>query len=217
MSRWSLRGTRSSRNRPSHRPRVRRMGVGMVMRDGLEIAALGVGAVGVAAAAVLGRRLREQRDRFGRLLDRERAERVRQEFASRASQLLEAPPDARSMLDQVAGLAVPDMADLCIVDLLEDDGTLKGVAVRATDPADADALRIQRAMAPLDPQGDHPVAVAARTGRALLLAEMEAQDLSRFATGPTHLDLMQRLHYRSAIVVPLSARGRRVGVFSLLR
>jgi PAS domain S-box-containing protein len=193
------------------------MGVGMVMRDGLEIAALGAGAVGVAAAVVLGRRLREERARFGRLLDRERAERVRQEFASRASQLLEAPPDARSMLDQVAGLAVPDMADLCIVDLLEDDGTLKGVAVRATDPADADALRIQRAVAPLDPAGEHPVAIVARTGEPLLLPEMEQQDLSRFASSPKHLELMERLHYRSAIVVPLSARGRTLGVCSLLR
>jgi PAS domain S-box-containing protein len=193
------------------------MGVGMVMRDGLEIAALGVGAVGVAAAAVLGRRVREERNRFGRLLDRERDERVRQEVASRASQLLEAPPDARSMLDQVAGLAVPDMADLCIVDLLADDGTLKGVAVRSTDPADADALRIQRAIGPLDPAGEHPVAIVARTGEPLLLPEMEQQDLSRFASSPKHLELMERLHYRSAIVVPLSARGRTLGVCSLLR
>jgi PAS domain S-box-containing protein len=193
------------------------MGAGMVMRDGLDIAALGLGAVGVATATVLARRLRDERRRFGRLLDRERAERVRQEFASRASQLLEAPPDAMSMLDQVAGLAVPDMADLCVVDLLEDDGTLKGVVVRATDPADADALRIQRAMAPLDPAGEHPVAIAARTGRPLLLSEMGEQDLGRFASSPKHLELMERLNYRSAIVVPLSARGRTIGVFSLLR
>ena len=185
----------------------------MVMRDGLAIALVGA----LLVAAVLARRLRDERRRFGELLDRERAERVRQEFASRASQLLEAPPDARTMLDQVAGLAVPDMADLCVVDLLEDDGTLKGVAVRATDPADADALRIQRAMAPLDPAGEHPVAIAARTGRALLLSEMGPQDLSRFASSPKHLELMERLHYRSAIVVPLSARGRTLGVFSLLR
>ena len=187
------------------------------MRDGLEIAVFVAAAAAVLAAVLLARRLRDERRRFEELLDRERSERVRQEFASRASELLEAPPDALSMLDQVAGLAVPDMADLCTVDLLEADGTLKGVVARATDPADADAVRIQRAMAPLASDGEHPVAVAARSGRALLLPEMPPEELERFASSPAHFELMQQLHYQSAIVVPLSARGRTLGVLSLLR
>ena len=37
-------------------------------------------------------------------------------------------------------------------------------------------------MAPLARDGDHPVAVAARSGRALLLPEMPAEDLQRFAS-----------------------------------
>jgi len=184
------------------------------MRNGLEIAAL---VAALAVAAVLARRLRDERRRFADLLDRERAERVRQEFASRAGELLDAPPDSLSMLDQVAGLAVPDMADLCIVDLLEPDGTLKGVVARAADPRDAEALRAERDHAPLDPAGEHPVAVAARTGRAVLLSEMPPVDLRRYATSPEHLELMTRLRYRSAIVVPLSARGRTLGVLSTLR
>jgi PAS domain S-box-containing protein len=163
------------------------------------------------------RRLDNERERTAQLLARERAERVRQEFASRASELLDAPPDSMSMLDQVAGLAVPDMADLCIVDLLEPDGTLKGVVVRSTDPRDAEALRHERGRAPLDPAGEHPVAVAARTGRAVLLPELPVVDLGRYASSPEHLELMTRLQYRSAIVVPLSARGRTLGVLSLLR
>ena len=147
------------------------------------------------------RRLDEERDRTAQLLDRERGERVRQEFASRASELLEAPPDSVSILDQVAGLAVPDMADLCIVDLIEPDGALKGVVVRSADPRDADALRIQRMREPLDPEGEHPVAVAARTGRAVLLPEMPPVDLRRYASGSEHLELMLRLQYRSAIEI----------------
>jgi PAS domain S-box-containing protein len=163
------------------------------------------------------RRLEAERLHTEQLLDRGRAERVRREFASRASELLEAPPDSVDMLDQVAGLAVPDMADLCVVDLLEPDGTLKGVVVRSADPGHAEALRMQRGLAPLDPAGEHPVAVVARTGRALLLPEMQAEDLRRYATSADHLELMLRLRYRSAIVVPLSARGRTLGVLSMLR
>src|SRR5215207_1731117 len=149
--------------------------------------------------------------------DGARAERVRRHFAARASELLEAPPDSLDMLEQVAGLAVPDMADLCIVDLLEPDGTLKGVVARSADPGHAEALRMQRALAPLDPHGPHPVATVARTGRAVVLPEMEDEDLRRYASSSDHLELMLRLRYRSAIVVPLSARGRTLGVLSMLR
>jgi len=178
---------------------------------------LGVLAILTSVTARTRRRLKAELRRTERLLDRERAERVRHEVASRTGQLLEAPLDSLSMLDQVAGLAVPDMADLCVVDLLEPNGTLKGVVVRSVDPRDADALRNERARAPLDPDGEHPVAVAARTGRALLLPDMAEADLRRYASSDEHLEMMQRLRYRSAIVVPLSARGRTLGVFSMLR
>jgi PAS domain S-box-containing protein len=163
------------------------------------------------------RRLDAERRRTSRLLDRERAERVRQELASRASGLLEAPLDSMTMLAQVAGLAVPDMADLCIVDLLEPDGAIKGVAVIGADPSDAEALRESRLRYPLDPGGEHPVAVAARTGKAELLSELPEENLSRYAASDEHFALMRKLHYRSAMVVPLSARGRTLGVLSLLR
>jgi GAF domain-containing protein len=121
------------------------------------------------------------------------------------------------MLDEVAGLAVPDMADLCLIDRMEPDGTLAGVVARSTDPHDADAALAIRNHAPIDPAGEHPVAVAARTGRAMLLAELPEEDLRRYAGTPEHLEMMLRLNYRSAIVVPLSGRGRTIGVLSLLR
>ena len=174
------------------------------------------GALAVVGAGVR-RRLAAERERTNELLDRERAERVRQEFASRASQLLEAPPDEASMLDEVAGLAVPDMADLCLIDRMEPDGTLAGVVARSTDPHDADTALAIRNHAPIDPAGEHPVAVAARTGQALLLAELPEEDLHRYAGTPEHLEMMLRLNYRSAMVVPLSGRGRTIGVLSLLR
>jgi PAS domain S-box-containing protein len=109
------------------------------------------------------------------------------------------------------------MADLCIVDLLEPDGAIKGVAVIGADPSDAEALREHRLRFPLDPGGEHPVAIAARTGRAELLSELPEENLRRYAASEEHFELMRKLHYRSAVVVPLSARGRTLGVLSLLR
>jgi PAS domain S-box-containing protein len=183
----------------------------------MHLALVAAGGSLAVITARIRRRLDAAQRRTSQLLDRERAERVRQEFASRASGLLEAPLDAMTMLTQVAGLAVPDMADLCIVDLLEPDGTLKGVAISAADPADAEALRDQRMRYPLDPAGEHPVAIAARTGSAQLLPELPEENLRRYAASDEHLALMLRLRYSSAMVVPLSARGRTLGVISQLR
>jgi PAS domain S-box-containing protein len=183
----------------------------------MHVALVAAGGMLALLTARVRRGLDAERRRTSQLLDRERAERLRQEFASRASGLLESPLDARSMLAQIAGMAVPDMADLCIVDLLEPDGSLKGVVTSAADPSDAAALRDQRLRSPLDPAGEHPVAIAARTGKPQLLPEMPEDDLHRFSRNEEHLDLMLRLRYRSAIVVPLSARGRTLGVLSLLR
>src|SRR5205085_4865146 len=67
------------------------------------------------------------------------------------------------------------------------------------------------------PGAEHPVSVVMRTGEAQLVPEMTDDDLARFAVSDRHREFMQTWAYRSAIVVPLSARGRRVGTLSWLR
>jgi PAS domain S-box-containing protein len=134
---------------------------------------------------------------------------------ARSGELLGAPMDAETLLEQVTGLAVPEHADLTVVDLLEPDGSLRGVLTNATDPEAAAAARDLRARFPLDPDGEHPVAVALRTGEPQLLPEMTEADLRRFARDEEHVALLTR--YRSALVLPLTARGRTAGVLSWLR
>jgi serine phosphatase RsbU (regulator of sigma subunit) len=51
----------------------------------------------------------------------------------------------------------------------------------------------------------------------MLLPEMDAAQLRDFAQSDEHFQLMMGLRYRSAIVVPLPARGRLLGALSLLR
>src|SRR5436305_14705909 len=70
---------------------------------------------------------------------------------------------------------------------------------------------------PLDANGSHPVAEVLRAGKSALLPEMSAARLRDFAQGEDHFQLMMRLRYKSAIVVPLQARGRTLGALSLLR
>src|SRR5580704_5986382 len=64
--------------------------------------------------------------------------------------------DLTTTMSQVAGLTVPRLADLCVIDLRNEDGSIAEVAVAAADPAIAPALERLRIDHPLDPAGEHP-------------------------------------------------------------
>jgi PAS domain S-box-containing protein len=156
------------------------------------------------------------RQRFERALENERAARRRSEIIAGAGRLLEAPPEPEAMLDQIVRLPVPEIADICIVDLVE-DGEFGGTSVHAVDARSAELLRESRARYPLDAGGPHPVAVVARTGQPHLQAEIDTERLRAFAVDEQHLNGMLAAGYGTSLAVPLVARGRTVGVLSFLR
>jgi PAS domain S-box-containing protein len=125
--------------------------------------------------------------------------------------------DPRTTMREVAKLTVPRLADLCVIDLLDEQGRINDVAVVATDAQVAHGLEELRAHSPLDPNGEHPVARVIRSGQPELLAEMAHTSLRTFAESSTHAEFMIANNYRSAVVVPLQARGRTLGTISILR
>ncbi|HUA12647.1 MAG TPA: SpoIIE family protein phosphatase [Solirubrobacteraceae bacterium] len=125
--------------------------------------------------------------------------------------------DLATTMDRVARLTIPALADLCVIDLLDDSGTIAEIAAASADPALAHGLEAMRARFPLDPGGPHPVARVIRSGEAELRAEMHADLLRSFAQGSEHARFMIENGYRSAVVAPLTARGRTLGALSALR
>lgn len=125
--------------------------------------------------------------------------------------------DVGTTMSHVARLTVPRLADMCVIDLLDEGGTIDEVAVAAADPGIAPALEEMRRRHPLDPDGEHPVARVIRSGEPLLLAEMSDLLMRSFAQGSEHARFMIEHHYHSAAVAPLLARGRTLGTLSVLR
>ena len=125
--------------------------------------------------------------------------------------------DLNTTMGQVAQLTVPRLADLCVIDLLDDDGSIRDVAVAAADEEIAHGLEELRAKHQLDPEGEHPVARVIRSGEPVLLPEMTSMLLSSFAQGSEHAKFMIDHGYRSAAVAPLLARERTLGAISVLR
>jgi GAF domain-containing protein len=136
-------------------------------------------------------------------------------FLAEASSAISASLDYEATLRTIANLAVPRLADWCVIDLLE-DGRLRRVAVSHTDPAKVElAHELYRQFPPemVAPQG--PPAVA-RTGVPELVEHFDEPLLDRLGAGDDLRRLVHELELRSALAVALKARGRVLGVLSLV-
>ncbi len=141
----------------------------------------------------------------------------RMAFLAQAGLVLDSSLEFDETLHRLAEMTVPVLAQIAVVDLLEDCGLIKTAVAAAANPAQARAVETIRREHPLRLDGLHPVARVLRSGRASLEPEMSPEFQQEIAEGPEHFELMRRLRYRSAIVVPLVARQRVLGTLSLLR
>jgi PAS domain S-box-containing protein len=167
-------------------------------------------------------RRRDEAER-GRLLEHAEAARIAAEAAERRAQFLaEASTIVASSLDheatlaKVAQLAVPALADVAFVDVLDDDGSLHRVPVAHVDSVPADLARRLQAFPP-HPSRTDTLSDVLRTARPVLGSSLSDADVAAAAATPAHLAVLRELGVTSWIVVPLVARGQSLGVMTMLR
>ena len=135
-----------------------------------------------------------------------------------ASAAYDSSLDPLQTMHTVAGTAVPQLADLCVVDLLREDGTIGDSVVAAVDEQLTARLEELRAREPLDVAGSHPVARALRSGDPVWVHDLtDPATLREAAQSEEHMRFMRQAGYRSAVVVKLIARDRVLGALSFLR
>lgn len=144
------------------------------------------------------------------------AARERLTLLADATAALSASLDYHETLQAVTRLAVPDYADICVVDLIE-QARLGTVAVAHRDPgAEATLWDLRRRYPPATAPGD-PTRQILRDPAPLVYSELDDTLLQAMATDDEHLRLLRDLTLSSAIVVPLVARGRVLGTLTLGR
>ncbi len=143
----------------------------------------------------------------------------RSAFLADVSALLAAARDERTLFDELAAQLVPFLADWCIIDVAQNDGTYDRVAVAHGDPAMvelASRVSLRRHYA-LDPDADRGVPKVLRTGvtdHAFSIPDSWVEGMR--AADPDYIDLLKTVGVRSYIVVPLTARGRVLGAITIL-
>jgi PAS domain S-box-containing protein len=154
------------------------------------------------------------------LLVRERVARAeadasrRLAFLAEASTLLASSLDSETTLTSVAKLAVPFLADWCLVYIIDEDGTVRRVAIAQGDPDKESLARTLSAQSsPEVPDWMNRVLANARSE---IIPEISLGILQSVATSEEHLKLIEQMGARSALVVPLVARGRTLGAIALL-
>ncbi len=136
----------------------------------------------------------------------------RTSFLAEASSLLASSLSYTSTLRRVAHLAVPRMADWCLVYVVEQDGKVHRLEGAHADPEKQRTVQKMARLFPPDYTDErHPIGKAFRTGIPQLLPNIPERMLQAIARGEEHLQLLRTLGFRSAIVVPMVARGRTLG------
>jgi signal transduction histidine kinase len=138
-------------------------------------------------------------------------------FFASAGELLSASLDWRTVLQRLAELAVPELADWCAVDFLTEDGQVERVAAAHREPGKA-AL-IHALACPWPREGEPPGGLfeVLRAGEPVLLPEVTDALLPGLVRTREQLEVARGLGAVAGIVVPLRGRGRALGTVSLVR
>jgi PAS domain S-box-containing protein len=163
------------------------------------------------------------RDREGRLTgfahvmrdvtERRRADEA-ERFVLEAGNVLGESMHPEQMLDRLARLAVPRIADWCSIETLDEDGRLRLVAFVHHDPRHEHALRDLRLRFPPHPEAS-PTWRVLRSGQPEVASEGDAAALAALAPEPEHREALRAEGLRAWLTVPLTAGRRNLGALTL--
>jgi PAS domain S-box-containing protein len=149
------------------------------------------------------------------ITERTRAE-AGQRFLAEASALLASSLDYETTLARVADLAVPHLADWCIVYLQQEDGSISRLAMAHADPTRTAVVRELQERFTLNPNAAEGIPRILRSGEAVLQPDVSPAILAADVDRPDEqATILSGLQIRSWMGVPLTARGRTFGVISL--
>jgi PAS domain S-box-containing protein len=139
-----------------------------------------------------------------------------QRLLAEASEALASSLDYKKTLATVANLAVRDVADWCSVAIGDESGRYENLAVAHRDPERLKWVEEYSRLNP--PRFDTPTGVpqVLRTGQPELYPEIDEALMQASASTEEERRVVRDLGLRSAMVVPMAARGRVIGAITFI-
>jgi PAS domain S-box-containing protein len=136
-------------------------------------------------------------------------------FLADATGLLSSSLDYEETIKRVAELAVPRVADWCVVDLVGSDGGIEPLAIVHVEPAKVALARELRERYPPRPDDPGGVAAVIRSGKSELVSEL-TQALLEGIPDPEYRRRIMDLNLASYMAVPLLAGGETLGAITFV-
>jgi PAS domain S-box-containing protein len=145
----------------------------------------------------------------------ERWARETRSFMAEAVAVLSGILDAAEAARRLADLAVPRLADYCVVDLLEPDGSITGVALAHADRRRLELARRLRQLRPINPDAPTGAARVIREGTPEA-AQVTPELIEGAGLSDEEAELLRRLELRWYVCVPLVGRHGPIGALTLV-
>lgn len=149
---------------------------------------------------------------------REAADHARQQsaFLAAAGAALDASLDYEATLATVARLAVPTIADWCVVDILNDRGAVQRLAAAHIDPDKVALAHRLHERYPEPSESRLGVREVLRTGQPIHVTRIPRDLLDGVARDEEHRRLLHELQLTSYMCVPLLSHGQPFGAISFV-
>lgn len=140
----------------------------------------------------------------------------RSSFLAEASRLLVSSLDYRTTLALVARLAVPTLADLCLVDVVGDNNLIaysEPIVAASNSEQEALALELRRSNPP-PANANYGSPKVLRTQQPELVIEIPDPAIRSNTKDAAYVNFIQQLNITSYLIVPLIARERKLGTMT---
>jgi PAS domain S-box-containing protein len=140
----------------------------------------------------------------------------RLQLLTQAAAILASSLDYQETLRNVAGLAVPQLADWCGVDLFDAEGRRQPVAVAHKEQGKLELAEQLREYDPEQLDSERGLGMLLRTGKPQLYPQITEEMLLGAAIDEEHLRLLRSVGMRSVLLVPLAVHERVIGALTLV-
>ncbi|HEY0808580.1 MAG TPA: PAS domain S-box protein, partial [Longimicrobiales bacterium] len=135
-----------------------------------------------------------------------------QRLLAKAGSALAATLDYQHTLAALVQFAVPELADCCIVDVAESEGTGRRVEIAWSSNVNQAPPRFSTQAG----KGSATAAKLLKKGESTLISRVTDETLNELARNTPELRRLRNANVRSVIVAPLNIGARELGTFSLI-